>query len=273
MPRGPRLDAPGLVHHVMIRGVAGCALFLDDIDREDLLLRFDRWVVGLGFACLAWVLMTNHAHFILRTGSVPLSVLMAKIETGFALRFNRRHGRAGHLVQNRYRSKLIQDDAYLCTATAYVFRNPREAGLCTAENQRDFPWCGLGAVVGARMPRPFESIAATLAAFGGDVSALLAAIERGEPIVDPWQWRGFEPERRARRRARGAGGFAGLLEDAAAARHLTAAAILGGSRLRSISEARRVIARRAAFELGIRSSEIARRLGVSPQAVSRMLDS
>ncbi|MFI5318423.1 MAG: transposase, partial [Myxococcota bacterium] len=239
----------------MIRGVAGCALFLDDADRRDLVARLDRLVPLLGFVCLAWVLMSNHVHLVLRTGPVPLSQLMASLETGFAQRFNRRHGRAGHLVQNRFRSILVEDDSYLAAVIAYVFRNPIEAALCSEATLGEYAWCGFGAVAGVRVPRPFEAVGATLAAFGGDPGALFSAIARAESVPDPVQWRGFPRAKRPAADARHRAAFAALLRAEASLARVPHEAILGGSRLRAIAAARRRIATRATLDLGLRASE------------------
>ena len=64
-------------------------------------------------ACYLWVLMTNHAHLLLRTGEVPLTSLMRRLLTGYAMRFNRRHRRHGLLFQNRYKSVVRKEDLYL----------------------------------------------------------------------------------------------------------------------------------------------------------------
>ena len=113
MPRRPREDAPGAAHHVMVRGIDRLPIFLDDADREDFLHRLSRLIPQLGFLCFAWALMPNHVHLVIRSGQVRISQLMARLGTGYARRFNERHGRVGHLFQNRFRSRCVVDDADL----------------------------------------------------------------------------------------------------------------------------------------------------------------
>ncbi len=125
MPRGPRVDAPGLVQHVMVRGVDRSDIFIDDSDRRDLLRRLSDILPESGCTCFAWVLMSNHIHLVVRTGLVPLGRVMARIGTGYAMRFNRRYERVGHLVQNRYKSRPIGDDDDLLNLIRYVHLNPR----------------------------------------------------------------------------------------------------------------------------------------------------
>jgi len=121
MPRGPRLDAPGTLHHVMVRGLERRVLFRDDRDRGDLLGRLAAIVPRTGLTVPAWALLPNHFHLLVRSpparpgpGAPPaLVAAMRSLLTGYAGAFNRRHKRVGHLVQNRYKSILVEEDPYL----------------------------------------------------------------------------------------------------------------------------------------------------------------
>ena len=97
MPRGPRLDAPGVLHHVMARGIEGRALFRDDRDRTDFARRLAGLATTGAFTVYAWVLLPNHFHLLLRSGPRPLASAMRSLLTGYAGAFNRRHRRQGHL--------------------------------------------------------------------------------------------------------------------------------------------------------------------------------
>lgn len=167
MPRQPRRDAPGALQHVMVRGIEKRAIFRDDVDRRDFVARLERLLPEEDFDCLAWVLMTNHVHLLLKTGNTPLSRLMARLGTGYAAGFNRRHGRAGHLFQNRFHSVLVESDAHLEILVCYVHLNPLRSGLVrrVAELER-YPWSGYPALMG-RSPCGFLS-AEILGWFGAD---------------------------------------------------------------------------------------------------------
>jgi REP element-mobilizing transposase RayT len=104
MPRSARLDAPGVLYHVIIRGIERRKIFKDNRDRNNFLERLSELVPKTKTACYAWVFMPNHAHFLFRTGDVSLSSLMRRLLTGYAVSFNRRHKRHGQLFQNRYKS-------------------------------------------------------------------------------------------------------------------------------------------------------------------------
>lgn len=121
MPRSARLDAPGVVHHIMIRGIERRKIFLDDKDREDFLSRLERLLAATKTSCYAWAFMPNHAHFLLRTGGVPISALMSRLLTGYAVYFNFRHKRSGKLFQNRsLLSKLPQIREFTLENIAYL---------------------------------------------------------------------------------------------------------------------------------------------------------
>ena len=127
MPRLARLDAPGIVHHVMIRGIERRKIFRDNQDRDNLLERISGLIPKTNTACYAWALLPNHAHFLFRTGDVELSNLMRRLLTGYAVSFNRRHKRHGQLFQNRYKSIICQEDIYLRELVRYIHLNPLRA--------------------------------------------------------------------------------------------------------------------------------------------------
>jgi len=70
--------------------------------------------------CYAWALIPNHSHLLLKTGTAPIAVVMHKLLTGYAVRYNRRHSRHGHLFQNRYKSILYQEETYLLQLIRYI---------------------------------------------------------------------------------------------------------------------------------------------------------
>ena len=271
MPRGPRLDAPGVTHHVIIRGVGGCEIFYDDEDREDLAHRLDRWVPALGASSLASVFMSNHAHWVLESGPGGLSQLMARVLTGYAQRFNLRHGRDGHLFQNRFVSEVISDDAYRIACIAYVFRNLMELGFSLGDVIAS-PWCSLAPTLGARPPRAFESVAKALAAFDGDTRALLAAIERNAAVRDPSQWREFEPKRQPPPVRPTPAELDVVVKSECAQRGITPELLIGGARVPAACAARRAVAVHGVLQLGMRTSAVARKLGVSRQAVAHIIE-
>jgi putative transposase len=113
MPRQARLDAPGTLHHGMVRGIAGEKIFRDDQDREDFFNRIENMVPKTGTRILAWALIYNHFRLLMFSGKAGVSKFMRCLLTGYAGRFNRKRQRTGHLFQNRYKSIVCEVDTYL----------------------------------------------------------------------------------------------------------------------------------------------------------------
>lgn len=129
MPRKSRIDAAGAVHHVIARGISKANIFSDDEDYKSFINRLGAILKITKTACYAWALMNNHFHLLLRTGNPPISVVMRRLLTGYAVNYNRQHKRFGHLFQNRYKSILCQEDIYLKELVRYIHLNPLRAGM------------------------------------------------------------------------------------------------------------------------------------------------
>ncbi len=166
MPRGPRLDAPGALHHVMVRGMERRALFTDGVDRQAWVDRLAIVGPATDLTVLAWAILPNHAHLLVRTGSMPLATAMRRLLTGYAGAFNRRHKRAGRLFQNRYKSILVEEEPYLLELVRYIHLNPLRVGLVQSLEQLDrYPWSGHSALLG-RIARPWQAVREVLGQFG-----------------------------------------------------------------------------------------------------------
>jgi REP element-mobilizing transposase RayT len=99
-------------------------VFQDDHDRDNFLQRLSTIATETRTACCAWALIPNHFHLLLKTGETPIATVMRRLLTGYAVSCNRRHHRHGHLFQNRYKSILCQEDAYLLELVRYIRLNP-----------------------------------------------------------------------------------------------------------------------------------------------------
>lgn len=149
MPRQSRIDTPGALHHVICRGIDRQKIFTDKDDYSLFLNRLGNLLTETKTSCPAWALIPNHFHLLLRTGNVPISVLMKRLLTGYAVNFNRRHNRCGHLFQNRYKSILCQEDSYLLELVRYIHLNPLRAALVTEYKKlSSYAYCGHGAMMG-----------------------------------------------------------------------------------------------------------------------------
>ncbi len=123
MLRKARIDAPGALHHIIVRGINRRKIFFDDSDRDDFLDRLGGILFDSKTPCFAWAFMTNHLHLLLRTGAAPIATVMRRLLTGYAVSFNRRHRRHGHLFQNRYKSILCQEDPSVNSKIRYSLKH------------------------------------------------------------------------------------------------------------------------------------------------------
>ena len=156
MPRSPRENAHGTIHHVYARGVNGTDIFRDEVDRRLYLRLLGEVSKRFDWSCLAYCLMTNHLHLLVETPEPNLADGVQSLHGTYAQKFNWRHGRSGHLFQGRYGATRITSDAHFYTATMYIARNPVEAGLCA--NPSDWRWLNYEAALARqglnRNPRP-----------------------------------------------------------------------------------------------------------------------
>jgi len=152
MPRKSRIDAAGALHHIIARGIDRCEIFRDNADRNNFLDRLGGIVSETTTSCYAWALIPNHFHLLLRTGAVPVATVMRRVLTGYAIYHNRRHRRSGHVFQNRYKSILCQEDAYLLELVRYIHLNPIRAGIVKDMKALDkYRFCGHSALMGKVM--------------------------------------------------------------------------------------------------------------------------
>jgi putative transposase len=316
MPRQPRLDAPGTLHHVMGRGIEAGKIFRTRKDREDFIDRLAELCRSGSWAVYAWALMPNHFHLLVRTGKEPLARSMRRLMTGYAINFNLRHKRRGHLFQNRYKSIVCQEDLYLLELTRYIHLNPLRAGLVPdTEALGRYPWSGHSALLG-QVERDWQDTGAIQGYFGrkrreavrrykafvaegvdqgrrpelvggGLIRSLggwsqvlslrrkglrMAADDRvlgdGDFVEQIWS-ESTEREKETLRRKGPDPDLETLAREIAADRGITETELRSGSRMRKVSEARRVFCRACVGELGFQAAAVARFLGVTTSAVVR----
>ncbi|HAJ25640.1 MAG TPA: transposase [Syntrophus sp. (in: bacteria)] len=168
MPRGSRIDIAGAVHHIMVRGIERRKIFDSNVDRDHFLHRLSEILQNTGTTCFAWSLMPNHFHLLLRTGNIPISTVMRRLLTGYAIWFNRGRNRHGHLFQNRFKSILCQEDAYLLELVRYIHLNPLRAGLvCGLDGLDKYPYSGHSTLMD-RLKNPWQETEEILGLFGSD---------------------------------------------------------------------------------------------------------
>jgi putative transposase len=167
MARPLRIEFAGAIWHVTSRGNERRAIVRDDVDREAWLEVLGQVVEWLGWRLHAYVLMTNHYHLLVETPEPNLSRGMRELNGRYGQRFNRRHERAGHLFQGRFRGILVEKEAHLLELCRYVALNPVRAGV--VERPGDWPWSSYRATAG-RCPAPeWLEVRWTLRQFGASL--------------------------------------------------------------------------------------------------------
>jgi putative transposase len=137
MPRSASLDIPGILQHVIVRGIERCNIFLDDQGRSSFLERFSSLLEKTVMRCFAWVLLSRHFHLFLMPTCTNLSTLMRHMLTGYAVVFNRKYKRSGHLFQNRYKPIACESEPILLELVRYIHLNPLRAGLISNLDELD----------------------------------------------------------------------------------------------------------------------------------------
>ncbi|WP_308616322.1 transposase [uncultured Enorma sp.] len=134
-------------YHVMLRGNGRQLIFEDDADRREFLSCLDNAIEREGVSLIAWCLMDNHVHLIIDDPHDRLSTVMYRIGMKYAMYFNNRHQREGHLFEGRFKSSPIESDEYLVQAVRYVLNNPVAAGISALE---DYRWSSYAEYCGER---------------------------------------------------------------------------------------------------------------------------
>ena len=129
MPRTARKTSLSNIYHVMLRGINRQNIFEEDEDRLYFLNILGRCKKLSGFKLYAFVLMSNHVHFLIEPADESLDTIFRRIGTRYAVWFNQKYQRVGHLFQDRFRSENVESDQYFRTVLRYIIQNPMKAGI------------------------------------------------------------------------------------------------------------------------------------------------
>ena len=146
MARPLRVEFEHALYHVHARGNERASIFRDDRDRSWLLSGLAQVVERYDWICHSYCLMGNHFHLMVETPHANVSLGMRQLNGVYAARFNRRHGRVGHLFEGRFKAWLVQRDAYALGVARYIVLNPVRAGLCAHPGQ--WRWSSYRAAAG-----------------------------------------------------------------------------------------------------------------------------
>ena len=138
MSRPWRIEFSGALYHVLSRGNEQGNVFIEDEDRNNCINLLGEISSRFDVDVFAYVLLDNHYHILLRTNRPNLSKAMQWMGVTYTRRFNNRHGRSGHLFQGRFKSLIVENDAYLVELSCYIHRNPLRAGM--VKRLMDYKW-------------------------------------------------------------------------------------------------------------------------------------
>ena len=172
MARPLRIEYAGALYHVTSRGDRREDIYYDDEDRLIWLDVFSQVCSRFNWRCHAWCLMDNHYHILIETIEANLSQGMRQLNGVYTQRSNRKHNRAGHVFQGRYKAILIQKDSYLLELSRYIVLNPIRAN--TVSGLDDWPWSSYIAMVGESGVPEWLEIDWILAVFSDNKQAAIA---------------------------------------------------------------------------------------------------
>jgi REP element-mobilizing transposase RayT len=187
MSRPLRLEFAGALYHLSARGERQEPIFEDDQDRLIFLDLLAKEVLQQGWVLYAFCLMGNHYHLLLETPEPNLVQGMRRLNGVYTQAFNRRHRRVGPVLQGRYKSILVEKDAYLRELCRYVVLNPVRAGMVAAV--KDWHWSSYLPTAG-RMPCPPWLHAAAVRGWFGEGAAARKRYERfvAQGLKQPSPW-------------------------------------------------------------------------------------
>ncbi len=248
MPRRARHFKADSIVHIGCRGVDRQPIFLVDADREFFLAAMADCIAQSATRTVAYCLMPNHFHWAVATASEPFDKVVHGVLTRHAVRFNRLHGRTGHLFEQRHWSSVCEDEGHIENAISYIHLNPVRAGIVCDPGQwkwssyRD--WMkGDGGMI------DFERASAVCGRTASDLvnrhaARIAAELEGGA--------RGLTAE--------------GLVADVVSTLGISVAALRAGAKGYVYTLAKRMLIARAA-KLDIRLTAIAEALGCSPETL------
>jgi putative transposase len=169
MPRLARKKTPDSIFHVMCRSISEVQLYKDDEDKRIYLGLFKKYQEIYHFKVYGYCLMDTHNHFVIDGNGADISKVMHDINFSYARYYNRRHGRHGHLFQDRFKSKQVLSDKYMYALSAYIHNNARD--ISGYENSpENYEFSSLGVYLGLRKDAfGLVSLGFVLSMFSGDV--------------------------------------------------------------------------------------------------------
>ena len=146
MPRMRRMKSETGIYHVVLRGINKQTIFEDEEDNEMFLVTVKQYKEQSGYKLLAYCLMGNHIHLLIKTGTEEPGQIFRRIGASYVYWYNRKYDRTGHLFQDRYKSEAVESDDYLFAILRYIHQNPLKAGI--VKNIEEYPYSSYAEYLG-----------------------------------------------------------------------------------------------------------------------------
>ena len=188
MARPLRIEFPGALYHITSRGDGQEDIYLGDEDRQMFQAILGEVADLFNWSFSSWCQMSNHYHLLVQTPDSNLSKGMRYLNGVYTQRFNRSHGRCGHVFQGRYKAILVDGDAYLLELARYIVLNPVRAGM--VESAEQWPWSSYHATTGLEACPEWFDRAWLLGQFGRTeqtaIKNYMEFVSDGVQQASPW---------------------------------------------------------------------------------------
>ena len=185
MARPLRMTYEGAVHHVTIRGNERRAIFLSTIDHERFNQTLAESVRLYDVRLYLYCHMTNHVHLVLETPQANLSRFMQRLKTAYAVYFNQKHHRQGHLFQGRFGATTVEEAEYILKLSRYVHLNPvfikthrKKTDRDRVQILRNYPWSSYRSYIGRSTRQDFMAYDPILSMMDGPKKKQSASYRR-----------------------------------------------------------------------------------------------
>src|SRR6056297_2121196 len=146
MPRARRMQSETGIYHVVLRGINKQTIFQEEEDKEHFLVSLDQYRKECGYQLLAYCLMGNHIHLLMKTENEAIGQIFRRIGASYVYWYNKKYDRTGHLFQGRFKSEVVETDEYLKAVLRYIHQNPITAGLVSTPEE--FVWSSYREYIG-----------------------------------------------------------------------------------------------------------------------------
>lgn len=278
MPRKPRINYPGAMYHVICRGNNKDWIFKTDTEKQEYKTLIEEYKKRYDFKLYSWVILSNHAHMIIEVGSVPLSKIMQGIQQNYTQWYNRANKRTGHVFEQRYKAIHCNKDSYLLMLIRYIHQNPVRIKL---EGGLNYRWSSHQDYI-SQNNKGLTDILFPLSLFSEyqatAVHRYLEYMDEDEETIGTLKpgeleegTRDHQPELSDKKMIRKS--LSELIEVVAEFHGITVTELTGRSRVRRLTDARKILMLIVQEYTAITQREVAGTLGLSTAAVSKQTNS